>query len=362
MERRLFLQGCGCLAIERFVRPDPASDEGGLWAYMDREERRLERSSFLIRDPALNAYVSAIACRLAGEHCADLRVYLVRTPWFNASMAPNGMMQVWSGLLLRVTSEAQLAAVLGHEIGHYLARHGLDRLRDVKSRSAFGQVLGMALNAAGAWTVNPVAQLGIAASALAYGRAHEHEADRIGIELMARAGYAPVEASRVWRDLLEEREAGAGESWGLFSTHPPSAERQQALDDAAAQLPAGALGVEAYREALAPHRGGFLADEIRRGSTAETLVLLERLQRAAPQDGEIRYYIGEAHRAKGDFAAAAREYRRALGMQGAPDELHRSLGLALRRLGEHADAKAAFRRYLELRPAAADAAMVRSYL
>ena len=72
---------------------------------------------------------------------AHTQVHLVRTPLFNASMAPNGMMQVWTGLLLRVDDEAQLAAVLGHEFGHYLARHSTERLRDAKSRSAFGAFL-----------------------------------------------------------------------------------------------------------------------------------------------------------------------------------------------------------------------------
>ena len=114
--RRAFVFGCGCCALsalaqmpatpwsapQRFARPLDDSDEGGLWGLMDREEAKLKRSAFLVRDPALNEYVSGIACRLAGDHCPDMRVYLVRTPVFNASMAPNGMMQVWSGLLLRL--------------------------------------------------------------------------------------------------------------------------------------------------------------------------------------------------------------------------------------------------------------------
>src|SRR6185436_15359250 len=166
--RRAFVLGCGCSAFsalaqtavtpwsspQRFVRPLDDSEEGGLWALMDREEARLKR----------------IACRLAGDHCPDMRVYLVRTPVFNASMAPNGMMQVWSGLLLRTSNEAQLAAVLGHEIGHYMARHTLERLRDVKQRAAFGQFLGIAFAAARIGSVGSLAQLGVMASLFSYGR------------------------------------------------------------------------------------------------------------------------------------------------------------------------------------------------
>jgi len=114
-----------------------------------------------------------------------VRVHLVRTPLFNASMAPNGMMQVWSGLMLRVDNEAQLAAVLGHEIGHYLARHSVERLRDAKSRSAFGMFIGM-FGAVGA-----VGQLGLYAGMFAYSREHESQADSIGVLLMRKPATTP---------------------------------------------------------------------------------------------------------------------------------------------------------------------------
>ncbi|HVE54757.1 MAG TPA: M48 family metalloprotease, partial [Ramlibacter sp.] len=104
----------------RFTRPALDTDEGGLWALMDREETRLRRSPLVVRDEALTKYLRDLVCSLGGEHCTDVRVHVVRTAQFNASMAPNGSMQVWSGLLLRVDNEAQLAAVLGHELGHYL--------------------------------------------------------------------------------------------------------------------------------------------------------------------------------------------------------------------------------------------------
>ena len=106
MNRRRFITGaaaCGaCLLSQRlaaqiawqppsrFTRPDLATDEGGLWALMDREESRLRASPFVLRDPGLRKYVQSIACRVAGNHCPDIRVHLVSTPLFNASMAPNG--------------------------------------------------------------------------------------------------------------------------------------------------------------------------------------------------------------------------------------------------------------------------------
>jgi beta-barrel assembly-enhancing protease len=357
MDRRTFLLGCGGCAVmpERFTRPAAQSDEGGLWAYMDRDEERLQRSPFLIRDPALNAYVSSIACRLAGDHCPDLRVYLVRTAQFNATMAPNGMMQVWSGLLLRAGNEAQLAAIMGHEIGHYLLRHGVERLREAKNRTATGQVLSIGLGffALLGTAFNSLAQVALTAGGLAYGRDHEREADRIGIELMARAGYAPAEAARVWSQLLEEAPA---EQSILFATHPPLAERREALAEAAARLGGGHVNADAYREMLAPYRRAFLHDEILRGHYSETLVLLDRMT----PDGEVLFYKGEAYRLKGDLTAAAAAYDAAETYPNAPAELFRSVGLVQRRLGQ--SPTRAFMRYLELKPGAPDAELIRAYL
>ena len=354
----------------RFTRPDPGTDEGGLWALMDREEKKLRQSAFLIRDKALHDYVNDIVCRLAGDHCPDVRVYLVQTPLFNASMAPNGMMQVWSGLLLRMTSEAQLAAVLGHEIGHYLQKHSIERLRDAKSRSAFGQFLGIFLARAGA--VGGAAQLALLAGMLAYSRDQEREADQIGIDLMARAGYAPIEASRVWAQLLEELKAGKAERaeyWNdsvLFATHPPAEERQKVLAEAAAARgPGGRTGEAEYRAAIAAHRAEFLSDELKRRSLGETRVLLERMQAAFPDDGELQYCLGEAYRLRAqakDFDEALAAYRRAEAMKGAPPELFRSMGLVLRHQGEDQKAQAAFARYLELKPDAPDGALIRTFV
>lgn len=390
MNRRNFLAGCGCcgllgaiptsllaetalLAPARFQKPEASTDEGGLWAMLDREEAKLRRSLFLVRDKPVNEYVTRIACKLAGDHCPDLRVYVVRSPFFNASMAPNGMMQVWTGLLLRMANEAQLAAVLGHEIGHYLARHSLDRLRDAKSRSAFGQFLGIALGAAGAGGAAPLAQLAVTASMFAYGREHEREADRIGLELMARSGYEPMEASRVWEQLLAEIKSEkdwtgeAGERSVLFASHPPAEERQQEL--VARALVLGMKGAEsgeaAYRTMLAPHRWGLLEDELKRRKSGETLALLQRMLERAPQDSELHFFIGETYRvrgAEGDIQRSLEAYQAASGQTGAPPELYRSMGTIYRQTGNRQAASDAFQRYLTAKPGAEDAEMILNYI
>jgi len=352
------------VAPARFTKPDLATDEGGLWAMMDREETRLRRSPFCVRDPQLHDYMQDIACRLAGEHCPDVRVYLVQTPLFNANMAPNGMMQVWTGLMLRVENEAQLAAVLGHEMGHYLARHTVERLRDVKSRSAFGQFLGL-FGLAGA-----VGQLAVLASAFAYSRDQERDADRMGAALMQKAGYDVAEASKVWANLLLEIKARpGGDSAGgpMFATHPPPEEREETLKKIAAAAPGGETGRAKWIEKTHPFVHGWLADEVRRGQHEESIALLTRMlgQAPGPEQAEYAYARGEVYRLRAknnDLDLALADYQSAVKAGSEPAETYRGLGVIYRQRKQVDDAKSSFARYLEVAPNAPDAPMIKSYL
>jgi predicted Zn-dependent protease len=379
MKRRQFLMAgsacAGCLlsqtlvaqspwqAPTRFARPDVASDEGGLWSMMDREETRLRRSPFTIRDPALKEYVQSIACRLAGDHCPDIRVHVVNTPLFNANMAPNGMMQVWSGLMLRMENEAQLAAILGHEIGHYLERHSLERLRDVRSRSAFGQFLGLF------GVVGAVGQLVVFAGMFSYSREQESDADRIGLTLMQKAGYDASEAARVWDNLLLEikarREAEPETSMPLFATHPAPEDRRKALVELAEQHPGGESFEDRWQKAIAPFRHEWMQEETKRGRHAESLALLNRMIARFPAEAEYVYARGEVYRLRageGDLDAALADYARAAHIGREPPETHRGLGMIYRARKQSAEARASFERYLAGAPNAADAAFIRSYI
>ena len=346
----------------RLTRPTLDTDEGGLWAAMDRAEAQIRRSPFLVRESGIADYLRNLVCRLAGNHCPDVRVYLERTPLFNASMAPNGMMTVWTGLMLRVENEAQLAAVLGHEIGHYVERHTVEQLRDAKSRAAFAQFLGL-FGAVGA-----LGQIGVLAGMFAFSREHEVRADRIGLELMTRAGYDPTQAAQIWDNLLAELKVTGGEDAGrrspMFASHPPPENRRNTLL-ALAGNGRGESGADTFREAVARHRLTWLQDEIRRGQYEESLALFDRLLVQRPADAELRYARGEVFRTRGaadDGPRALDELTGATQLDGAPPIAFRSLGLVHKQRGDNAAASAAFRKYLELSPDAGDAALVRNYL
>lgn len=345
----------------RFAPPDAGSDEGGLWATMAREEQRLRRSPFLLRDDKLRDYLQGILCRLAGDHCPDVRVYAVRNANFNANMAPNGMMQIWSGLLLRMDNEAQLAAVVGHEVGHFLQRHSLERLRDAKSKSAASVVMlpfglfGM------------VGQLALLASVYAYSREQERDADTISVRLMSAAGYDSSQAAEVWGNLLAELKArpnaDAAKSSVLFASHPPSDERRDALR--ALGKAGGDRAEQAYRERMAAWQVEFLEDEIKRGQYPETIALLDRKLALEPQRPDLLYARAEAKRLRGqdkDVEQALADLSAASAMPDAPARAHRSLGLLLRERKDNAGAAAAFARYLEAAPDAPDAGLIKAYL
>ena len=385
MKRRQWLQwGCAHCALiglpalaqggdwtmpSRFARPALDTDEGGLWAMLDREETRLRRSPFRMREEKLTAYLSGIVTKLAGEHAQDIRVFPVRTPFFNASMAPNGMMQIWSGLLLRVENEAQLATVLGHEIGHYLQRHSLERLRDVKSRAAFGTVASV-FGLAGA-----LANLANAAGMYSFSREHERDADRIGLTLMGKAGYDVREAPKVWSNLIDELSAkpdGKPEKdSALFASHPASAERIEALrrmeSEFYREANPGATFEAEYREQIAPFRTAMLEDEIKRGQWDESVALLTRLLSRESGNAELLQFRAQARLRRNkdkdkDIEQALADLQLAISGGKPPDACYRLLGDAHASLNDPASAREAWQHYLDLAPNAADVALIKQNL
>ena len=231
-------------------------DERGLWLQMDEFERKIKYSKLLIDDPDLNAYLRKVLCNTVGKNrCASTRIYLMRTPFFNASMAPNGMMMVWSGLLLRVRSEAELASVLAHEFGHFENQHSLQSFRDIRAKTDamawFSLVPG----------VGSFAQFELVGSVFRFNRDMEREADIVAVNYMAENGYDPVAASTIWEQLRGEMDATAkarkqksrkDSDGGFFAPHPNSKERMDYLRDAASKMDAKKFrkGEADYRAAI----------------------------------------------------------------------------------------------------------------
>jgi predicted Zn-dependent protease len=139
----------------------------------------------------------------------------------NAWCMPGGKMAVYTGILPFTRNDTGLAVVLGHEVAHAIAEHGNERM----SEALLAQLGGVALSVALAEQPEETQQLfmlayGVTANVavlLPYSRLHESEADRIGLTLMAKAGYNPNEAVRFWQTMSEQ---GGSRPPTLLSTHP----------------------------------------------------------------------------------------------------------------------------------------------
>ena len=374
------------------LRPAENTDEGGIWSISAKTELGAKTSVERNRDPALNAYVGGVLCKLATEYCDDIRVYVMDRPFFNASMAPNGYTEVWSGLLLRAQTEDELAFVLGHEISHFAENHSLESWRAMKSRAAGAMVLqvvvgvaamGAAVNSGSpqsandimraAGSVNDLIYLSTIAAYFSYSRDNESEADALGFRRMVKAGYAPEAAVGIWRAQIAETQASSfkkvrdGEARGsIFSTHPLSIDRVAALQTLAAGVPRGAANDrKAYRAVIRPHLAAWLKDDLRRRDYGESLALIDRLESLGEDQGVLGFYRGEAYRQRreGDDLAKARQaYAEAGTHADAPLATWRILGDLAAQAGDKAAAKTAYETYLVRAPAAQDRWLIEANL
>jgi len=157
---------------------------------------------------------------------------LLESPTVNAFCLPGGKVAVYTGILGLCENEAGLAAVLGHEIAHAIADHGNERMSQGVLIQGAQQGLALALENSNvkATTANlSMAAFGLGAQIgvmLPFSRSHELEADELGLEYMAKAGYDPEQAVLFWQRFAT---LGNGDTPAFMSTHPPSEDRAKAL-------------------------------------------------------------------------------------------------------------------------------------
>lgn len=374
------------------LRPAENTDEGGLWSASDKAEDAAKTKAEVNADPALTAYVRGVACKVASAYCNDVRVYVMDRPFFNAQMAPNGYMEVWSGLLLRATDEAELAFVLGHETSHFSHQHSLNAWRAAKTRSNAVMALSVAVAVAGAaagansgsasaarsindaaGAVVDVIYLAAIASLFSFSREQEEDADRLGADLAIKAGYEAKAGGDLWRALQAETAASdfpkvRNEQTvaSIFSTHPVTNDRIAALDALATARPEGGdAGRARYRAAIRPHLGAWLKDDLRRRDYGQTLHLIDRLAADGEDLGVLGFYRGEAYRRRrgeGDPALALDAYKAASAHPDAPTAVWRELGDLQLKAGQSDGARQSYAAYLDKAPTAQDRWLVEANL
>lgn len=207
----------------------------------------------LYPDSSVQRYVREIGLRMAAQSERPDLPWTFRVlddPAVNAFALPGGFIYITRGILTHLTSEAELAGVLGHEIGHVTARHSANQM----SRAQLAQ-LGLGVGMIFSETVRDyggLASQSMGLLFLKFGRDDESQADELGIRYMTREGYDPRELAGVMRMLSRTSEiaSGGGRAPEWLSTHPDPANRSQ---DILSQVAAGSYG-----NATTVERDGFL--------------------------------------------------------------------------------------------------------
>jgi predicted Zn-dependent protease len=197
---------------------------------MGREaDQQLTTALGLVDDPALQAYVSGLGRRLAANSERPGLPWTFRVvddPVVNAFALPGGFIYVTRGLLAHVRSEAELAAVIGHEIGHVTAQHGVNQVS--KQQVAMGGLIVGMIAVPEVARAGDLAQAGMGLLFLKYGRDDERQADDLGLRYMVDGGFETREMPKMF-EVLEAvgQLAGAGRIPNWLASHPEPALRRE---------------------------------------------------------------------------------------------------------------------------------------
>ena len=324
---------------------NPVTGRQQLVLMSETQEERIGEESYPIYtqmadgelpDPALQAYVNRVGLKLARlSHRPNLpyAFNVVNDSQINAYALPGGKISITRGLLTRMENEAQLAAVLGHEIGHVAARH--------QAAGYTRQVLAGILTAAGVAALESariqggdlLAQGGMLVTNLVlmkYSRDQERQADELGMEYMTRAGYNPEGMVQVMKILLAAQKRRPSAVEAMFSSHPLTTERLATAEAMAAREPAYLRTPERLREEpfraatrglrrLAPAYAKM--DQGRKalaeGEAAKAVKLLEEATRLGPDQALIWSFRAVAEAKAGRLEQGLEAARRAVRL--APD-------------------------------------------
>ncbi len=206
------------------LMPESQMTQMGLQAFENiKQETPVDASS------TANRYVKCVAQAITREVGGSWEVVVFTDESANAFALPGGKIGVNSGLLKVAKNQDQLATVIGHEVAHVLAHHSNER---VSQQFAVDQSLGLISALASPQTQTGRTMMGLLGVGAQYGilmpysRTQEAEADRLGLELMARAGFNPAESINLWRNMSA---AGGAQPPEFLSTHPSHSTRISGL-------------------------------------------------------------------------------------------------------------------------------------
>jgi predicted Zn-dependent protease len=320
-----------------------------------------------LADPQVQAYVNKVGQRLAAVSDRKLpyEFKVLNSGVPNAWALPGGKIAINRGLLTKMKSESELAAVLGHEIVHAAAKHGAKGM--TRGVLLQGGLMAATIASSGK-KYSDLAQMGASVGAqlinTRYGRDAERESDRFGIEYMARAGYDPqgaVDLQATFLELSKDSTRGKDFISGLFASHPPSEERLATNRAIVAKLPKGGeTKVREYRQNIArllqsePAYEAFEEAQkaIQEKDLAKARSLTQRAISIEPREGHFHSLLGDLDNEQGNYASARRNYGKAIQLNNDFFYYHLQMGLVSEKARDFASAERSLTRSLELLPTA----------
>lgn len=221
--------------------PDTQLNQMGLQAF-----DQMKKEKPISHEGQYNQTAQCIVSELTREMGQTWEVVVFEDKTLNAFALPGAKIGVHTGMMKLVDNQDQLAAVLGHEVGHVMARHSNER---ASQETLVQQGLGVIQNTS--YGQNPLVMAGLGLGAqygvlMPYSRTHESEADTIGVDLMAKAGFNPQESVTLWQKM--EQASQGNQPLEFLSTHPAHGTRIQQLQE---HMP---KAMELYKQAQAAGR------------------------------------------------------------------------------------------------------------
>lgn len=342
-----------------------SAEEQMLWRRAQEEQDTINRSGVLYQDAEIENYLNQIAKTLQPNSISpdiSFQIKVVKDPNLNAFAFPNGVIYIHTGILARMDNEAQLAALLAHEMVHCTHRHSIRALRSLKDRTQ-----------AKTATTRDLAQfLGISgsiASINGYTRELETEADRVGLDLAVKANYDPREVLSLFELLKQEIEIEGIEEPYFFGTHPNVRQRIENVNNWLAEKYRGKITGIKNRDVFQSRISRLVLDnarlDLRQGRFFVAQRTVEKFLALKPDDARAYFLLGEIFRQRcrqDDAAAAIKYYEKSISLNPSFPEPHKAMGLIHYKDGEKRLAKKYFESCLLLSPDIADKAYIQGYL
>lgn len=355
---------------------NPVTGKKELYFISESAEVRIGNKNYLftqqaqggeyVIDPELSAYVNSVGQRIARVSNRPNLPYefvVLNNSVPNAWALPGGKIAVYRGLLLELNNEAELAAVLSHEIVHVAARHSAKSVERGVLLQAGMIGIGLAVSKSKyADILVGATSVGVGLISRKYSRSAELEADQYGIKYMALAGYdskAAISLQETFVRLSKDKKS----NWllGLFSTHPPSQERVNANIVTAANLSTGGqIGLKEYQSKIAgikktkmayvAHDDGRKA--LAKGDSAQALSLADKTIRIEPREAIFYGLMGDAKVQQKRYREALTDYDKAIKRNNRFFQFFLQRGLVREKLGDLGGARSDLQKSVSLLPTA----------